>query len=223
MNADINELLGGLRSEDATERRYAAEDLGGLNDPAAVQALVKTLEDPVVGVREAAVESLIAIGGREVCEKVIPLLDSEDASLRNYALEILEDLGADAIESLVGLCDSPSSDIRKFALDVLGKIGELCGVNAIGVITSRLDDENVNVAGAAAEALGRIGDPASIPALAGHLGGPPWLQCNVLNAIAQIGGEEARGVISRIDPEQLAPEARYYYEMVERALGMKES
>jgi len=83
MNADINELLGGLRSEDATERRYAAEDLGGLNDPAAVQALVKTLEDPVVGVRGAAAESLLAIGGRQVCEKVIPLLDPGSTSLRN--------------------------------------------------------------------------------------------------------------------------------------------
>ncbi|MBW2031856.1 MAG: HEAT repeat domain-containing protein [Deltaproteobacteria bacterium] len=222
MSADINELLKDLRSEDATDGRYAAEDLGGLNDPAAVHALVKALEDPVVGGREAAVESLIAIGGREGCENVIPLLGSEDAYLRNYAIEILEHLGADAIESLVNLCDSPSSDLRKFAMDVLGKIGELCDVNAIGVITSGLDDENVNVAGAAAEALGRIGDPAAIPALAGHLGGHPWLQCNVLNAIAQIGGKEARGVISRIDPEQLAPEARFYYEMAESVLGMKE-
>ncbi|MBW1956667.1 MAG: HEAT repeat domain-containing protein [Deltaproteobacteria bacterium] len=220
MSPAIDELLKELKSEDATDRCDAVEDLGDLCDPAAVPALVKVLEDPVAAVREAAVDSLVVIGGREVCEQVTPLLGSDHTALRNYATEILEQLGPDATESLVEICGSPSSDIRKFALDILGKIGELSDINAIGVIASRLDDKNVNVAGAAAEALGRIGDPAAIPVLAEHLKGEPWLQCNVVNAIAQIGGEEAKEIISRIDPEQLVPEARYCYEMAESILGI---
>ncbi|MBW1735103.1 MAG: HEAT repeat domain-containing protein [Deltaproteobacteria bacterium] len=220
MSAVIDELLNDLKSGDDADRRYAAEDLGDLGDPAAVPALVKALEDPVVAVREAAVESLIIIGGREVCKQVIPLLDSDAASVRNYAIEILEQIGPDAVEDLIAICDSPSSDMRKFAMDILGKIGELSDVDAFGAIASRLKDENINVAGAAAEALGRLGNPAAIPVLAELLDGEPWLQCNALNAIAQIGGKAARQVISDMDPERLAPEVKIYYDMARGMLGM---
>jgi len=218
MSPAIDELLNDLKSEEEADRRYAAEDLGDLGDPAAVPALIKALEDPAVGVREAAAESLVAIGGRDVCDKVMPLLGSDTAFLRNHAIEILEEIGPDAAEGLIGLCHSPSSDLRKFAMDILGKIGELSDVNAFEVIVSALEDKNINVAGAAAEALGRLGDPAAVPILAEYLEGEPWLQCNALNAIAQIGGDEARRVISGLDPERLAPENRPYYDMARSML-----
>ncbi|MBW1730167.1 MAG: HEAT repeat domain-containing protein [Deltaproteobacteria bacterium] len=221
MSLSIADLLKHLNSEDATDRRYAAEDLGDLNHPAAIPALIKALEDPVVAVREAAVDSLITIGGKDVCEQVIPLLGSDDAWLRNYATEILEQIGVDAVEGVRKLCESPSSDIRKFALDVLGKIGELTDVDAFEEIAARLDDENVNVAAAAAEALGRIGDPAAIPILADYVYSSPWLQCNVIHAIYQIGGDGARQVIENIDPEKLSSEAQPYYETAKTLLGVR--
>ncbi|MBW1960896.1 MAG: HEAT repeat domain-containing protein [Deltaproteobacteria bacterium] len=220
MSPAIDELLNDLKSGDEADRRYSAEDLGDLGDPAAAPALIKALKDPAVAVREAAVESLIIIGGREVCKQVMPLLGSDTASLRNYAIEILEQIGPDAVDDLIALCDSPSSDMRKFALDILGKIGELSDVDAFEVIASRLKDENINVACAAAEALGRLGNPAAVPVLAELLDAEPWLQCNALNAIAQIGGKTARQVLSDMDPERLAPEVRFYYDMARGMLRM---
>ncbi|MBW1722615.1 MAG: HEAT repeat domain-containing protein [Deltaproteobacteria bacterium] len=213
MGPTFTELLKDLRSEEESDRRYAVEDLGDLGDPAAIPVLVKALEDEAVAVREAAADSLIAIGGKEVCEQVLPLLSSDDARIRNYATEILEQVGAEAVEGLIRLLGDSSPDVRKFSLDVLGKIGELSEIRAIKDIGSLLDDENVNVASAAAEALGRIGDPSAVPVLVKHLSGEPWLQCNILSALSQIGGEEVRKVFLGIDPERLAPEARYYYDM----------
>ena len=212
MSTRIEDLLRQLESDDDNSRRYAAEDLGDLGDKQAIPALIKALEDSVIAVREAAVDALIAIGGKEVSEQVVSLLYSEDAWLRNYATEILEELGTAAVETVRALCSSSSSDIRKFAADILGKIGEVSELEAFEEITKLLDDENINVAAAAAEALGRIGDPAAIPILADHLNRHPWLQCNVIHAISQIGGHSAREVINNIDPETLSQEATPYYE-----------
>jgi len=220
MGNTLEDLLKELDSQDEADRRYAIEDLGELGDEKAIPALVKALGDPAIAVREAATDALIAIGGQEVCRHVIALLDSEDAWLRNYATEILEQLGPDAVEGVIELCKSESSDIRKFALDILGRIGEVNEVNAFEEIIELLDDENINVAAAAAEALGRIGDPAAIPVLASHLWGDPWLQCNVIHAISQIGGSEARRVIESIDPASLSKEATPYYEMAVSMLGV---
>jgi len=213
MTSGVDDLLKELQSEDEADRRYAAEDLGDLGDKEAIPGLVKALQDPVIAVREAAADALVTIGGKEVAEQVVPLLDSDDAWLRNYAAEILEQIGPDAVEPLRSLCKSDSNDLKKFAVDILGRIGEVNELDVFEEITELLDDENVNVAGAAAEALGRIGDPAVIPLLAEHLNGPPWLQCNIIHALCQIGGDGARAVIESIDPDSLAQEANPYYEM----------
>ena len=114
-----------LDSEDEADRRYAAEDLGELRNPAAIPKLVKTLRDPVIAVREAAADALINIGGEKVCEAIVPLLDHDDATLRNLALEVLERLHADSIEACIELYNSESNDLRKVAIDTLGKIEEV--------------------------------------------------------------------------------------------------
>ena len=217
----VDKLLDKLESDDETERRYAVEDLGELRNTRAIRALVKAMKDPVVGVREAAVDSLIAIGGQEVCKNVIPLLDSDEAALRNYAIEILKELGPDSIDDIKGLCKADSSDIRKFALDILADIGEISDVDAFGIIVDMLDDSNVNVSAAAAEALGKIGDPAALPALLDHMDGPPWLQCNCINAMAQIGGQRAKEALKGIAVDRLSTEARYYYSLAKDILGIR--
>ena len=213
MNLDIKQLIEELQSEDEADRRYAAEDLGELGAAEAIPHLVKALEDPSVGVREAATDALIAIGGEEVVRAVIPLLYSENPPLRNYATEILEHTGKDAPGEIMKLCESPSVDVRKFALDILGKIGEVQRLESLEPIIRCLQDEDVNVAGAAAEALGKIGDPEVIPILTRLLDDKLWLQCNAINAIAQIGGKRAEQALESVQVETLSNEARYFYQM----------
>ncbi len=220
MNYSIEELLNALEHDDPIERRYAAEDLGEFGDPGAVPALIKALDDPDRAVREAAADALINISGEEVVKAVVPLLYSEVVHLRNYATEVLAQLGSEAIPALLQECESENADVRKFAIDVLGQLGEVHRIPDIQPILKLLNDENVNVAASAAEALGRIGDPDAIPELAKYLDGPPWLQCNVLHAISQIGGKQARETLEQIDPEKLASEAKYYYGMALKHLNM---
>ena len=205
-------LIEQLASPDPTTRRYAAEDLGDLHDACAVPALVEAVRDPEVAVREAAVDALVVIGGQAVSEHVAPLLETEDVALRNYAIEILERVGPESIDVLVAACKSASPDVRKFALDILGKVARGCAGKCLDAVAALLGDDNPNVAGSAAEALGHMGDSRATPCLANHLGGPPWMQLCVFSALSQIGGETALKVLRSVEVGKLSPYTKHFYD-----------
>jgi HEAT repeat protein len=217
MNDGRDHLIEKLASPDPATRRYAAEDLGDLHDARAVPALVQSVKDPEVAVREAAVDALVAIGGQAVCENVAPLLETEDAAVRNYAIEILERVGPESIDFLVAACNSASPDVRKFALDILGKVARGCAGRCLETVAALLDDVNANVAGSAAEALGQMGDSRATPYLANHLGGPPWMQLCVFSALSQIGGETALKALCSVDGGQLSPLTKHFYDTALKA------
>ena len=212
MSEGRDHLIEQLASVDPTTRRYAAEDLGDLHDDGAVPALVMAVGDPEVAVREAAADALMSIGGQAVCKHVAPLLEAEDVAVRNYAIEVLERVGPEAIGVLVAACSSASADVRKFALDILGKVGRGCGDECLEAVAALLVDENPNVAGSAAEALGNMGDSRATPYLAQHLGSPPWMQLCVFSALSQIGGEAALKALSSADVGQMSPFTKHFYE-----------
>jgi HEAT repeat protein len=212
MTDGCDRLIEQLSSPDPTTRRYAAEDLGDLHDVRAVPALVKAVKDSEVAVREAAVDALAAIGGLAVSERVAPLLESEDVALRNYAIEILERVGPESTDVLVAACNCASPDVRKFALDILGKVARGCAGKCLEAVAARLGDDNPNVAGSAAEALGRMGDSQAIPHLMNHLGDPPWMQLCVFSALSQIGGKTALKALRSVDVSRMSPVTKHFYD-----------
>jgi HEAT repeat protein len=212
MTAEHDHLIEQLASLDPTTRRYAAEDLADLHDARAVSALVETVRDPEVAVREAAVDALVAIGGQAVPEHVAPLLQTEDVALRKYAIEILERVGPESIEVLVAACNSASPDVRKSALDILGKVARGSAGKCLEAVVACLGDANPNVAGSAAEALGHMGDPRATPYLRDHLGDPPWMQVCVFAALAQIGGETALKALNSADVSRMSPFTKHFYD-----------
>ena len=191
----LKELSALARSTDETDRKDAALDLGDMGGIEATIELARLISDRSPSVREAAVEALVNIGGEESCFAVIPLLGSESVPERNAACEVLQSIGADALSPLVGdPLRSPNADVRKFAVDVVANMRDLdpsARAKALRAIAARLEDESENVAIAAAEALGRIGDGGSDAlslATAALAGASTWKQCALLQAIGQLAG-----------------------------------
>jgi HEAT repeat protein len=158
------DLLTKLHDADESARRTAVEGLGELRDKQAVKPLIELLVgEKNAGVMEAAGNALVMIGGDETARQLLPLLNSEEAKIRNLACEILTGIGRDAVPCLIALLsESADGDIRKFVVDVLGDIGD---PSAVPVLTRALTDENVNVGCSAAESLGKVGDGAAATAL----------------------------------------------------------
>lgn len=217
-----DKLIAALNDPEEAERRFAAEDLGLLGDGLAVTALIAALGDPSIAVREAAADALSAIGGTETATQVAGVLASEDAARRNLALEILGAMGQDAVPVLKECCAATSADIRKFAADTLGKIGEIAAINATPLLLGLLDDPDVNVAGAAAEALGRLGDRSVLPDLLARMDREPWMQCNILDAVARLPGEEALAALNAMDCQAFAPEVLFCHRTALHRLAGRE-
>jgi HEAT repeat protein len=82
---DTQGLIKALSFKDAAIRMAAAEALGPLKDPTAVEPLVGLLKDDNAGVRIAAVAALAARGGHRVVEPLVATLEDTNFDVRATA------------------------------------------------------------------------------------------------------------------------------------------
>ena len=178
------DVLKRLASEDASEARQAAFEAGDLRLESAVPLLVKHFESSSVGVQEASERALRQIRGATVVHAVIPLLRSQDAVVRNIAMDVLREIGVDDLTTLTKLLYDPDPDIRIFIADILGSsdssmaLAPLCDV--------LLHDPEVNVRYQAAVSLGELRRPEAVESLRQALGDEEWVQYAVMEALAKI-------------------------------------
>ena len=159
---DYAGLLTELDSRDPMKRRWAARDLAAW--PEAVEALLAALprenEHPV---REAIFDSLSSIGGEDVVAGLIPLLRSEDAALRNGAIEVLQSMPADVAPHIIELLNDRDSDVRIFAIDILQQLAH--PRTPEWLLSVLKDESHVNVVATAVDRLAEVGTPDMLPDL----------------------------------------------------------
>ncbi len=175
----LQKLRADLKAEDPSVRRAAAEALSD-GDERAIYPLIQALRDENPGVQDAAMRSLINIGGEVTAYMVIPLL-REDALIRNTAYVILREIGE--ISLLAGLLKDKDDDIRKFAIDLMTEIGDPGACRHLGPM---LKDPNPNVRAAAVKAVGRLGCPDSLKVLINALKDEEWVCFAALEALAEV-------------------------------------
>lgn len=173
-------LLRELSSPEPSDRRSAAEALSE-GDERALYSLVKTLHDNNIGVQDAAMRSLIAIGGEITAYMVLPLL-RDDACSRNTALIILKEIGAEAIPLLYPLLSDKDDDVRKFVIDLITESGQCNYPEAVANLLSV--DPNPNVRAAAAKAVASIQYTEALPKLLAALRDEEWVCFSALEALA---------------------------------------
>lgn len=181
MLKNLPKVVQQLKAQDPSDRRQAAEQLAE-GDERAIYPLIKALSDSSAGVQDAAMRSLIAIGGEVTAYMIIPLL-REGTYLRNTALIILTRLGAVTVPLLYSLLEDKDPDIRKFAVDLMCDIKE-------GVERQRLlpmfRDENANVRAATAKAVGELGYEDAISHLIDALKDEEWVSFYALQSLGEL-------------------------------------
>ncbi|NDV18767.1 HEAT repeat domain-containing protein [Pseudodesulfovibrio sp. JC047] len=175
-------LLGSDNKEVVRESAFKA---GENNCVEAVPKLAELLQTHHLGIQEAVDSSLRKIGGKDVVLAVIPLLRSDEAPVRNLAMDILREVGHQDIGSLVDLIDDADADIRIFISDILGSTKSPLAVPPL--CDALLKDPEVNVRYQAAVSLGELGMDEAIPSLNKAIGDEEWVQYSVIEALTKIG------------------------------------
>ena len=162
-------LAEALADRDPQVRLAAAEGLGGLEDPRAIEALSRALRtDENVEVRRMAAWALGEIEDAAAVPALSDALRSDrDEEVRRMSAWALGEIeSATAVEALGAALRDQSVEVRKTAVWALGEIESPNGVQHL---IPFLRDENAQIRAQAAWALGEIESPRAVEALSAAL------------------------------------------------------
>ena len=178
---------------------------GGQPDAAKEKELIAQLTkaDTPGGEKAIACKLLALHGSKESVPALAPLLaDEKLASWARIALEAIP--GAEAGAALRNASESLSG---RLLIGTLNSIGVRRDADSVPALLKRLEDQDAQVAGAAALALGRIGDEASEKAL----------RAKLASASGDVKSSAAEGCIlcaeKRMSAGQAGPAAEIYDEV----------
>lgn len=176
-----------LADSDPVTRRRAARLLGERREGGeGLCARLAIEDDPAV--REAIAAALLRQPGPAVARLLVGLLGSEEAPVRNQAIELLADMPEETAPLIEGILADAESDVRIFGVNVLASLPH---PRVPAWLTALIEHEpHVNVCAAAVDLLADVGTPEAVPALrrlADRFPGETFLNFSIRVAIDRIG------------------------------------
>ena len=155
-------LKASLDDPDAAVRRHSAQAI--LHCPDAVSTLTSRLKrERDVAVREAILDSLCKVDDSDVVNGLVDCLGSDDAALRNEAIEALKQLTTDVSPALRSLLAGSDPDLRIFAVNILES---RCDPGVERMLIEVIEqDLNVNVCATAIDLLCEVGTEAALDSI----------------------------------------------------------
>jgi HEAT repeat protein len=156
-------LAEALRDEDRDIRRSAAYALGILGGRSKVRELVAALQDPEAEVRAAAATAVGKVGNAEDGKPLVSLLADESGAVRNRVLQALGVLRVrEAGAALRQMYDANRH--RELGLRVLACLSRIGDPAQADLFRELVQDPDSETRRLAVEGLGRVADPAELPA-----------------------------------------------------------
>lgn len=158
-----DEWIDALLTGEASARRVAASALA--EHPQACRTLCERLDrETDDSVRVALFNSVVMIGGAEAITGLMPLLRSEDPTLRNAAIEAMSELPDSVAPAIDRLLQDADPDVRIFTVNILGLLKHPRVEEWL--IAVLMHDDDVNTVGTAIDALAEVGTGDALAALA---------------------------------------------------------
>jgi len=159
---DFEGLILQLSSEKPTERRWAARDLADYKE-ASSYLIEQLIKEKDIAVREIIISSLLSIGDEITISGLINCLKSDDAHLRNSAIEALKQVPEQVALYIEKLLQDKDPDIRIFTINILESLRHPKVVKWLIEVIEK--DENVNVCATALDLLVEVGTEEAIPSI----------------------------------------------------------
>jgi HEAT repeat protein len=200
---DKNIKLSDLESPDENVRLNAIAAVAGRLDAAYIDPLLNACASESWPVRFRGLEALSAYPAKQLLPALEKALrNDENAALRSGAITMIEGMGDGARPLLEKLLRDADSDVRIFSASLMGpsRIREY-----VRPLISALKDEEINVMHAAAESLGKIGDPRAVEPLLDLLGLETWLLFPIIQALGKLKDARAvPGIMPLLEDELLS-------------------
>jgi HEAT repeat protein len=209
--SDVEKLIDQFDEVSETKQQQICYQFGKIGSVKSVNFLIKQLSNPSPRIRQAAKQGLIKGAKPITISLIVKLLDSQEASLRSQAMEILTASHRVSLPLLLSLIQDKDKDIRILSATILGEIKD---TQAVKPLVSRLSDDCANVRYAAAEALGKIGDSEAIHPLIRLAKNDPWSAYAAVTALGKMRAKSATKFL-----EDLADSNEWLQPVVVRALG----
>lgn len=157
---DLEGLAEQLATGTAMMRRWAVRDLLELGGDDASRLLCAHLaREEDVSVREVLLTALGRLRTNDAVAALVACMRSEDAALRNHAIEVMKSIPDEVGPLMRGLLSDADADVRILGVNVLESLRHPQVEQwLIDVIEQ---DANVNVCAAAVDLLGEVGSGAS--------------------------------------------------------------
>jgi len=186
---DCDSLEADLENPSPTVRRWAARDL--TDCPAASAALVRRLSrEDDISVREVILTTLTSLGDEVAVTGLVECLRSENASLRNEAIEAMKQLPDEVSIIMRGLLLDADPDVRIFAVNILESLRHPDVESWL--ITVIEQDPLLNVCATAVDLLGEVGTAAArepLKRLNQRFPGEPYIQFATNLALKRINSD----------------------------------
>lgn len=159
---DCEGLKQQLQDSLASSRRWAARDLSGCPDAAAALVAQLHREDDHT-VREIILTSLTMLGNATAVAGMVACLRSEEASLRNEAIEAMKLMPEAVAPILDSLIRDPDPDVRIFTVNIMESLRYPLVEEKLREVIEQ--DPHLNVCATAVDLLGEVGTVSSRQAL----------------------------------------------------------
>lgn len=130
--------------------------------PEARATLHRQLTDRNATVREGAVRALGRVGDADSARLLLAQLRSPRAVAAGLTGDALIRIGPAAVPALIEAVHGTGGEHRALAVELLGLIRDR---RAVATLSTALEDRSAAVRASAAAALGRVAEPAAVPAL----------------------------------------------------------
>lgn len=157
----VSGLVEAARNDVEQVQVLAIGVLGQIGDARPVDFLIESVQSQQGALQTAAAVALVRIGQPAVRPVLGLMMNFTHLNLRATAIEILKQIGDDAVDTLIEALYESGDLERTQAAYVLGELGEV----AIPHLLEGLQHENKTVRYVCASALGQIATPVAVPAL----------------------------------------------------------
>ncbi|MEO5912812.1 MAG: HEAT repeat domain-containing protein [Luteolibacter sp.] len=162
-------------------------------------AIIKRLDDPDAGVRQATARALVPSGGKQAVAPLVAMLDDQDAAIRKAVIVALGQLGdKKAAAPLVAKLADQNATIRKTVIAALAQLGDK---QAVAPLVAMLDDQDAGIRKAVIAALAQLGDKQAVAPLVAMLDAQDAaIRKAVIVALGQLGDKQAAApLVAKLD------------------------